>query len=126
MAELASDSAELRALQQAAASRLDDLNAEIARLERGEDTVPPAPYTRDVTARDGRRGAPLWRLVDFADGIGDADRAGIEAALEAAADSDAWVMPDGEVLVRGYPGRPVRSGEAVPVGLGASCGRRRT
>ncbi len=118
VAELASDSAELRALQQAAASRLDDLNAEIARLERGEDTVPPAPYTRDVTARDGRRGAPLWRLVDFADGIGDADRAGIEAALEAAAILDAWVMPDGEVLSADTQDVLLRSGEAVPVGLG--------
>ncbi|GAA1580184.1 TIGR02680 family protein [Kribbella sancticallisti] len=119
VAAFASESAELRARQQSAALRLADLKAEIARLERGEDTVPPAPYTRDVAAREGRRGAPLWRLVDFVDDMGGSDRAGIEAALEVAGILDSWVMPDGELLSADTEDVLLRAGEAVPVSLGA-------
>ncbi len=104
-AAIATESAELDAEHRSATTRLDDLEAEIARLERGEDTAPPQPYTRTAETRAGRRGAPLWRLVDFADGIDDADRAGVEAALEAATILDAWVTPDGELLAAGTDGR---------------------
>lgn len=43
----------------------------------------------------GRVGAPLWQLVDFHPDVHGASRAGIEAVLQAAGLSDAWVTPDG-------------------------------
>lgn len=74
-----------------------------AALERERDEVaattvsrPPRYATRPAD-RSGRAGAPLYEVVDFADGVGDADRAGIEAALEAAGLLDAWVGPEGRL-----------------------------
>lgn len=78
-----------------AEARAAELAAEIARLEAGEHGTPPPPHTRDPDARTDRAGAPLWQLIDFADGIGDDDRAGLEAALEASGMLDAWLAPDG-------------------------------
>lgn len=72
-----------------------DLTAERERLEKGEDGAPPAPSFRAPDARIDRAGAPLWQLVDFHDGIDAAQRAGLEAALEASGLLDAWVDPDG-------------------------------
>ncbi|TDO30624.1 uncharacterized protein (TIGR02680 family) [Kribbella sp. VKM Ac-2527] len=117
-AGLATESADLDAHRRSGRARLDELTGEIARLERGEDTIPPTPYTRDPAAREGRPGAPLWRLVDFAEGVGDADRAGIEAALEAAAILDAWVTPDGELRAAETDDTLLRAGDPVPVHLG--------
>ncbi len=66
-----------------------------SRCER--DPKPPAPAVhRDDRA--GAAGAPLWRLVDFVDGVAPAERAAVEAALEGAGVLDAWVRPDGVVL----------------------------
>ncbi|MFC5813581.1 TIGR02680 family protein [Nonomuraea harbinensis] len=86
--------AELRAAGQTATS----LAEEIARLEAGEHDAPPAPHTRDLAARLGRPGAPLWKVVDFADEVPADHRAGLEAALEAAGILDSWVRPDGSLL----------------------------
>src|SRR5437660_796594 len=47
--------------------------------------------------RDGRPGAPLWRLVDLASGVAPAEVDGLEAALTGAGLIDAWVQPDGAV-----------------------------
>jgi hypothetical protein len=108
--------AEVTSLRQ----ELDRLGEEIARLTAGGHDAPPAPHTRDVPGRAGRPGAPLWKVVDFVDAVPDADRAGIEAALEAAGILDAWVSPDGRLLdasaddVLVTPGRPAPAG-----GLGA-------
>ena len=78
---------------------LDDeqvmLQAERARLEQGEDAAPPQPSYRAPEARDDRIGAPLWQLVDFRGNVDSEQRAGIEAALQAAGLLDAWVTPDG-------------------------------
>ncbi|WP_158895335.1 TIGR02680 family protein [Amycolatopsis anabasis] len=82
----------------AATERLAGLVEEIQRLERGEDSVPPPLHTRDVASRAGRAGAPMWQLVDFTEHVDPADRAGLEAALEAAGILDAWVTPEGEAL----------------------------
>ncbi|WP_329579973.1 TIGR02680 family protein [Kitasatospora sp. NBC_01250] len=71
---------------------------EIARLESGGHDAPPAVHTRDHHGRSDRPGAPLWRAVDFADTVPPAERAGIEAALEAAGLLDAWLTPDGALL----------------------------
>lgn len=73
--------------------------SEIARLSSGGH-APPAPWP--ARARDaGVAGAPLWRLCDFAEEVGEAERRGIEAALEGAGLLDAWVTPDGAVLPSG-------------------------
>lgn len=107
----------LQAAQQRAAERLaeraalldgrrKDLEAEVgalederSRLEAGSDPAPPLPYTRDPGAREAREGAPLWQLVDFRGSVTDAQRAGLEAALEAAGLLDAWVSPEGRLRV---------------------------
>lgn len=74
------------------------LRDEQVKLLRGEDRVPPVPYTRAVDARLDRRGAPLWQMVDFEEHVPPESRAGLEAALEACGLLDAWVLPDGAVL----------------------------
>jgi hypothetical protein len=55
------------------------------------------PYTRSAEARRQRAGAPLWQLVDFREHVHADQRAGLEAALEAAGLLDAWVTPDGRL-----------------------------
>ena len=72
-----------------------EITDDIERLEAGGHDAPPTPYTRGVDARHDRPGAPFWRVVDFADGVPDEHRAGLEAALEAAGILDAWLSPDG-------------------------------
>ncbi|MFI6576386.1 TIGR02680 family protein [Nocardiopsis sp. NPDC050513] len=93
----------LAALREAAvqrAERAGTVRAEIAgrirELESADEVAPPAPRTR-AADRSGRPGAPLWRLVAFADGVPANAQAGVEAALEASGLLDAWVMPDGTV-----------------------------
>jgi uncharacterized protein (TIGR02680 family) len=81
-----------------AAAALDALEDERSRLLAGETATPPAPYTRGEAVRAGRLGAPLWRLTEFAGGLGDTQRAGLEAALEASGLLDAWVTPEGSLL----------------------------
>jgi len=79
------------------ATEREALQDEQRRIEAGVDAEPPAPPTRDADARESRAGAPLWRLVEFGDGVDASERAGIEAALEAAGLLDAWVSPDGQL-----------------------------
>lgn len=73
------------------------VTAEIDRLAAGGQDAPPIPHTRDQSGRIDRPGAPFWKVVDFADGVSDEHRAGLEAALEAAGILDAWLTPDGEL-----------------------------
>ncbi|MDT0341859.1 TIGR02680 family protein [Streptomyces litchfieldiae] len=82
----------------AARSELTAVKEEIDRLESGGHDAPPPPHTRDPHARAKRAGVPLWRAVDFHDAVPASDRAGIEAALEAAGLLDAWLTPDGTLL----------------------------
>lgn len=77
---------------------LADLESKRRRLEAGETARPPVPYTRAEGVRDGRAGAPLWQLTDFTGALGESQRAGLEAALEASGLLDAWVTPDGQLL----------------------------
>ncbi|MGH3416913.1 MAG: TIGR02680 family protein, partial [Actinocrinis sp.] len=90
---------ELDAEHAAASRERAALDAEVTRLEAGGHEAPPAAHTRDQAARAGRPGAPLWRAVDFAETVREPDRAGIESALEAAGLLDAWLTPDGALLV---------------------------
>ncbi|EME22212.1 TIGR02680 family protein [Rhodococcus triatomae] len=73
----------------AAAARAE-CAADRARVASEHDDAPPAPPAR-TGDRSGLAGAPLWRLVRFADGVDAATAAGIEAALEAAGLLDGWV-----------------------------------
>jgi len=79
-------------------TRADELGEEIGRLRLGGHHAPPAPHTRAPSVRDGRPGAPLWRVTDFAPGLPDDERAGLEAALEASGILDAWVTPEGNLI----------------------------
>jgi len=95
---LADAAAALSARRDDIIARIDELQAAIHRAEAGEDETPPAPHTRAIAGgRDPAAGAPLWTLVDFREGLTDAERAGLEAALEASGLLDAWVDRDGGV-----------------------------
>lgn len=95
--ELTRADAELHVAEQAAQQTRRERSAELERLRQGGIEYPPVPYTRDADARTDRDGAALWQLISFADEVPDADRAGLEAALEAAGVLDAWVSPDGQL-----------------------------
>jgi len=103
---LARQRAERLAAQQILRDEQSALIAERDRLLLGEDATPPLPSTRAADARFGRSGAPLWQCVDFREHVGAADRAGLEAALEASGLLDAWVTPDGR-LQAGEGGAPL-------------------
>jgi uncharacterized protein (TIGR02680 family) len=75
-----------------------ELTVEIGRLEAGGHDAPPVPHTRGPQVRDTRPGAPLWKVTDFAPGVPEHHRAGLEAALEAAGILDAWLTPDGNLI----------------------------
>ncbi|WP_393080107.1 TIGR02680 family protein [Streptomyces sp. LN704] len=76
---------------------LDRLAEQKRNWEQRTDPEPPVPHHR-VTVRATGSGAPFYRLVDFADGLAPADRAGLEGALEASGILDAWVGADGVLL----------------------------
>ncbi|MFE6921592.1 SbcC/MukB-like Walker B domain-containing protein [Nocardia sp. NPDC057663] len=78
----------------AAIARRESLRAERKRVAAERDDAPP-PHPTDSGEHDGLPGAPLWRLVRFADTVTPAEAAGIEAALQAAGLLDAWICgPD--------------------------------
>ncbi|MER5929367.1 TIGR02680 family protein [Streptomyces sp. NPDC002054] len=79
-------------------ARTGEIRVELSALEAGGRRAPRPPHTRAPGRREHLAGAPLWRLVDFRDGLSQADRAGLEAALEASGLLDAWVLPDGTAL----------------------------
>ncbi|MFI6062848.1 TIGR02680 family protein [Streptomyces sp. NPDC051286] len=96
--------AALTAERDTLALRAGELEAEQQRLrserdawERRTDPEPPRPLHR-AAERATNTGAPFYRLVDFADGTGPGDRAGLEAALEASGLLDAWVTAEGALL----------------------------
>ncbi|OAA27487.1 TIGR02680 family protein [Frankia sp. EI5c] len=75
--------------------------AERNQREAAAELPPVAPPTRTAD-REGRPGAPLWRLVAFRDGVEPAIQAGVEAALEASGLLDAWVFPTGRLELTGH------------------------
>jgi len=87
--------AELQSRREAIAAQAAELEQERRRLEAGGLPEVGAPTWR--TPRAGRAGAPLWQLVEVAEGT-DADVVdGLERALVGAGLADAWVAPSGEV-----------------------------
>jgi len=119
VSELATTDAAYLTRERTAREQADEITTEIDRLERGEDTAPPVPHTREDAARADRPGAPLWRLIDFADEVTEPDRAGLEAALEAAGILDAWVTPSGELLSPDTDDVVLRTGDAPVDNLSA-------
>jgi uncharacterized protein (TIGR02680 family) len=115
-AELGRGQAAVEAGQAAARAERQAVVDEIDRLEAGGHDAPPQPYTRDGGARDGRPGAPLWKVVDFAAGVNDEHRAGLEAALEAAGILDAWITPDGALHSTVTGDVVVVAGDTAPAG----------
>ncbi len=73
--------------------RLAGLRAERAVIAAERDDAPSANDLR-TASRDGRPGAPLWRLVRFADGIDVERAAAVEGALYGGGLLTAWVHPD--------------------------------
>lgn len=112
-ATLAASVASVEALRAAELEQVDGRSRERQDLLDGATASPPPVHTRDRAARAGRPGAPLWQVVDFAEGVPDPARAGFEAALEAAGVLDAWVTPDGRLLDA--------AGEVVVVAAAASA-----
>ncbi|MCT9093778.1 TIGR02680 family protein [Streptomyces sp. ASQP_92] len=97
-ADLADQAAEAARRTSDLAARTDEVRRELAALEAGGGREPQPPATRTPGLRQQMPGAPLWRLVDFRDGLPEPERAGLEAALEASGLLDAWVLPDGSAL----------------------------
>ncbi|MGI9001170.1 MAG: TIGR02680 family protein [Pseudonocardia sp.] len=99
----------------AAVRELDVVGRRRSAVEAERDPAPAEPgWGRD--AREGTDGAPLWRLVDFTDGLDAPTRAGMEAALEASGLLDAWVRADGAVL------DPARLDVVLPAGAAVAGG----
>ncbi|WP_446223338.1 TIGR02680 family protein [Nocardia sp. IBHARD005] len=114
--ELTRADAAMELAESTASETREGLRAELHRLREGGIEYPPTPHTRAATGRTDRDGAALWQLISFADEVPDADRAGLEAALESAGILDAWVSPDGRLHTD--------SGEVlVAAGAHAAAGR---
>ncbi|MBP1158720.1 TIGR02680 family protein [Rhodococcus sp. PvR099] len=75
--------------EQAAAS-IAELTEARTRISAERDDAPPG-FAARTGSREGLVGAPLWRLVRFADNVDEAEAAGVEAALQAANLLDGWV-----------------------------------
>ncbi|MFC4604547.1 TIGR02680 family protein [Rhodococcus kronopolitis] len=73
-----------------AAAAVAALTADRDRVAAESDDAPP-PFAARTGSRERLAGAPLWRLVRFADGVNPADAAGVESALQAANLLDGWV-----------------------------------
>ena len=95
---LSREDARLSARRDALTAKAGELTGEIARLEDGGYDAPPPPHTRDLLVRDTQPGAPLWKVTDFAASVPEQNRAGLEAALEAAGILDAWLTPNGDLV----------------------------
>lgn len=94
--ELTKDETIIETDRGATATRHGELMTEAERLGTEQELAPPAPVTR-TTDRATMSGAPLWRLVRFADTTPAATQAPIEAALQASGLLDAWVGRSGSI-----------------------------
>ncbi len=72
-----------------------DLTDERRQVANEPNPGPPLKPTRPDAANDSAPGAPLYMCVDFAEGLDEATRAGLESALDASGLLDARVTPDG-------------------------------
>jgi uncharacterized protein (TIGR02680 family) len=105
---------DLEELRHEVVDRQSSLLEEKAGLDAGRQSDPEAPTWRDN--REGRSGAPLWRLVELVPGVERAEVDGVEAALDAAGLLDAWVSPDGVVDVSAHDLELAPGAEGAEVG----------
>jgi uncharacterized protein (TIGR02680 family) len=89
------------AAREAAAAERATLAEERRRVAQDVDLPPGAPVTRTAD-RSTMEGAPLWKLVAFAEETPEHVRAGVEAALQASGLLDAWVPAHGGIEVLGH------------------------
>jgi uncharacterized protein (TIGR02680 family) len=114
------EQARLRAEHASTQAERDRVAEERDRIAAERDDA-PLPHPGRTAGRQGRDGAPLWRLVRFADDIGEQQAAAIEAALEATGMLDAWITPDGFEVTAGdddgylVPGAPVKGASLAGV-----------
>ena len=114
--------ARVRAERGAAQTERDRVAAERDQIAAERDDAPPAHPGR-TAGRPGRDGAPLWRLVRFADDVGETRAAALEAALEATGMLDAWITPGDREITAGdsdgylVPGAPVPGDGASLAGV---------
>ncbi|WP_303756733.1 SbcC/MukB-like Walker B domain-containing protein, partial [Nocardia mexicana] len=85
-----------RTTAEQAVARTAQLRTEQQQVAAENDDAPP-PFAARTDTRDGRPGAPLWRLVRFADAVTPEQAAGLEAALQAADLLDGWVCAETEL-----------------------------
>ncbi|MEV5414141.1 SbcC/MukB-like Walker B domain-containing protein [Thermopolyspora sp. NPDC052614] len=104
--EIAARAERLAARVSAIDADLDRLARERAAIAAERDDAPPTNDLR-IADRDGRPGAPLWRLVRFGDDVDPARAASIEGALYGAGLLTAWLHPDPALTEAA-----VRAGEA--------------
>ncbi|MFI7127364.1 TIGR02680 family protein [Nonomuraea sp. NPDC050153] len=93
--KLAAREQHLTGLRDKLLAERSELTRERERLNDRAVLDPPTTHARDMAARQGRPGAPLWRAVAFRSGLDPVAQAGVEAALEAAGLLDLWLRPDG-------------------------------
>ncbi|MGH3379507.1 MAG: SbcC/MukB-like Walker B domain-containing protein, partial [Actinoallomurus sp.] len=90
---LASRRQDLVTRRERLARELDEQRSKRAEIEREHDDAPQANDLRTADRTD-RPGAPLWRLVRFADDVEPSRAAGVEGALYGAGMLTAWIHPD--------------------------------
>lgn len=103
---------EARGLERSIGQELEQARNEKQRWEALADPEPPRSRYSSAGRTPGT-GAPLFLLADFRASVPDADRAGIEAALEASGLLAAWVTADGTLLADDTRDVIVRGGEPV-------------
>jgi uncharacterized protein (TIGR02680 family) len=91
------EQAALRAERAGAEAERDALARERDQIAAERDDAPPG-YPGRTAGRDGRDGAPLWRLVRFAGHVPDERAAALEAALQATGMLDAWITPAADAV----------------------------
>ncbi|MFF0488241.1 SbcC/MukB-like Walker B domain-containing protein [Nocardia sp. NPDC004068] len=82
-----------RTTAEQAVTRIASLRSEQAEIAAEKDDAPP-PSAARTDSRVDRPGAPLWRLVRFADHVSPDEAAALEAALHAADLLDGWVCDE--------------------------------
>lgn len=82
------------------AEQITRAEAELTALRSGSEPEPDRPAFA-TAARDPAAGAPFYRLVDFAERLDPAQRAGCEAALQSSGLLSAWVNADGTITEPG-------------------------
>ena len=83
----------LRARLERADEEIGARQAEYDAIAAARDEAPLAHDQRPAS-REDRTGAPLWRLVDFAESVNEDEAAALEGALHGAGLLDAWIHPD--------------------------------